>query len=61
MNCEKLIELYGRRLTSSAKLLGFITILIFGVSLAFNGKHGDETHESDTDVEHLLQDQTNLK
>lgn len=56
MNSIKLIELYGRRFTPSAKLLGFIAILIVGVSLAFNGKHLDHARDSNTEVELLIKD-----
>jgi hypothetical protein len=54
MSNRKLIELYGRRFTPSVKLLGFIAILIFGLLIAFNEKHGDEAHNINVNVEHLL-------
>jgi hypothetical protein len=60
MSTKKLIELYGRRFTSSSKLVGFIVILIFGLLLAFHGKSGDLPNATKMNAEYSLEDQSQI-
>jgi hypothetical protein len=54
MNANKLIELYGRRLTPSVKLIAFITILTLGILILFKQKTIDQANN--TNIEYQLKD-----
>jgi hypothetical protein len=54
MTAKKLIELYGRRFTSSSKLMGLIAILIFGVLLAFNSNNENAENHKQIEIQYAI-------
>lgn len=54
MTTRKLIELYGRRFTPFAKIVGLIAIILFGILIAFNGRSSEEGKTNSSSVDLVL-------